>query len=279
MINKIAKKILISYLQTKYVFLNEIINYSKKLSNKLDQFFKGNFLKNNLMKYHFTINLNEISSNLDEKIQIEVIMLYSDKITQKDYIKGIIKPQFCGGMGEALYKNGKNYIIIYGSTNKEEACYNKKYFKQTFTHELMHFLDKYIDDKYHDEFYYGHPLKGFNDNNGIPYPGMYGEDDNLFEETFAQYYTCLGERKQYIFDLMSSIQDYMEKTNSNFNEIINHIITSLNDKNKFMKLVDEFKNININYSSLAFIYHLSFSKQKNGTKRDAIKILESLYQS
>jgi hypothetical protein len=44
-----------------------------------------------------------------------------------------------------------------------------------------------------------------------------------------------------------------------------------------MKLVDEFKNININYSSLAFIYHLSFSKQKNGTKQDAIKILESLY--
>jgi hypothetical protein len=32
-------------------------------------------------------------------------------------------------MGEALYKNGKNYIVIYGSTNKEEECYNKKYFK------------------------------------------------------------------------------------------------------------------------------------------------------
>ena len=58
----------IADLQTKHVFLNKIINYSKKLSHKLDQFFKGNFLKNNLMKYHFTINLNEISSNLDEKI-------------------------------------------------------------------------------------------------------------------------------------------------------------------------------------------------------------------
>jgi hypothetical protein len=44
-----------------------------------------------------------------------------------------------------------------------------------------------------------------------------------------------------------------------------------------MDLVNDFEKNDINYSPLAFIYHLTFSKQKNGNKQSAIKILKSLY--
>jgi hypothetical protein len=41
--------------------------------------------------------------------------------------------------------------------------------------------------------------------------------------------------------------------------------------------VDEFEQKDINYAPLAFLYHLTFSKQKNGTKNTALNILNNLY--
>lgn len=279
MINKIAKKIFLSYLQTKNILLNKIINFSRTKANCLDKFFKNNLLVKDIVKYDIKFNLNEISQNFNDKeICINVIMFYVDKVDKKHYINGIMKKDFQQGIAQALEFNNKYYIVIYGSTNKESDCYSKKYFKQSFTHELMHFIDREIDQQYiSNQFYFGHPLENFNDNNGVPYPGMYGDDDDIFDQKFAEYYTCKGEQKQYIFDLINCIEDYAELYNIKTQDFIFHIINVLNDKNKFMDLVNDFEKNDINYSPLAFIYHLTFSKQKNGNKQSAIKILKSLY--
>jgi hypothetical protein len=54
------------------------------------------------------------------------------------------------------------------------------------------------------------------------------------------------------------------------------MIEALSSKNSFKSLSQKFKRTGLNYASLALIYHLAFSKQKNGNKYDAMKILKDL---
>ena len=61
MITKIAKKIVISYLQTKNIFLNKIVEFSKNFSKSLDKYFVNDLLKDNIIQFKNRFNLADIS--------------------------------------------------------------------------------------------------------------------------------------------------------------------------------------------------------------------------
>lgn len=277
-INKIAKKICLSFLNTRDELQQKYLNYAKQKADLLDGFFKNNLLKQNIIFTFIYINPFEcIKSAQDKTIKVGIILFYVDKINKKDYIPGLMNEKYNSGMGQALNHNNKDYIVVYGVSNKNDYCSSKKYFKQTVTHELMHILDRYIDKEFDSENYFGHNIPDIKENNGIPYPGMFGNDDDIFDEKFAEYFTCKGEQKQYVYDLLQSIQDYAKKTNQKEINVVEQIKRGLQNKNIYFNLVDEFEKKDINYAPLAFLYHLTFSKQKNGTKNTALNILNNLY--
>lgn len=276
--NKIAKKICLSFLDTRDNLQQKYLNYAKQKANLLDGFFKNNLLKQNIVYTFININPSEcIEFAQDKKIKVGVILFYVDKVNKKDYISGLMNTKYDCGIGQALNYNNKDYIVAYGISDKNDYCSSKKYFKQTVIHELMHILDRYIDEDFYSENYFGHNIPGIKENNGVPYPGMFGNDDDIFDEKFAQYFTCKGEQKQYIYDLLQSIEDYAKTIKQKEIIVVEQIKQSLKNKNMFLKLVDEFEKRDINYSPLAFLYHLSFSKQKNGTIKTALNILNNLY--
>ena len=200
-------------------------------------------------------------------------MLY---VKEKGDFKHIaVKDNFEAGMGQKLDRNGQHYIVIYGD---REDKYDMSYFKDTFIHELMHMFDQMIDEDYYNDYYFGHSVEGFQDNEGIPYPGMYGDDDDVFDDKFAEYYTCKAERRQYIFDLMRSIEDYADMKKISYTDIVDTVKKALDNKKQLRKMADDFKRLKVNYSPLAFLYHLTFSDQKNGNKNDAVKILNEIYK-
>lgn len=277
-INKIAKKICLSFLDTKDNLQQKYLNYAKQKANLLNNFFKNDLLKQNIIYTFIDINPSEcIEFAQDKDLKVGIILFYVDKVNKKDYISGLMKTQYDYGMGQALNHNNKDYIVVYGVSDKNDYCSSKKYFKQTVTHELMHILDRYIDKDFYSENYFGHNVQGVEENNGVPYPGMFGDDDDIFDEKFAEYFTCKGEQKQYIYDLLQSIEDYAKAIKQKEIIIVQQLKQSLKNKNIFFNLVDEFEKRDINYAPLAFLYHLTFSKQKNGTKATALNILNNLY--
>lgn len=276
--NKIAKKICLSFLNTKDKLQQKYLNYAKQKANLLDGFFKNNFLKQNIVYTFIDINPSEcIEFAQDKDLKVGIVLFYVDKVNKKDYIPGLMKTQYDYGIGQALNHNNKDYIVVYGISDKNDYCSSKKYFKQTVTHELMHILDRYIDDDFYSENYFGHNVSEIKENNGVPYPGMFGDDDDIFDEKFAEYFTCKGQQKQYIYDLLQSIEDYAKAINKKEIIVVEQIKQALKNKNTLLNLVDEFEKRDINYSPLAFLYHLTFSQQKNGTKATALNILNDLY--
>lgn len=275
---KIAKKVYLSFLNTYNKKQQNYLTYVRQKVNSLNSLFKNNQLKNNLSQITIIINPSHcIKEATNKNIDVNIILFYVDKVDKKDYIHGVMNPVFQQGTGEALEYNNKQYIVVYGSSDKNKNCYNERYFKQTVIHELMHVLDKEIEEDYNSKYFFGNPVEGCQDNYGVPYPGMYGNDDDLFESQFAEYFTCKGERKQYIYDLLQSIENYAIKTNQDELEIVEELKDSLDDKMLFFDLVDKFEKKNINFAPLAFVYHLTFSKQKNGNKQTILDILNNLY--
>lgn len=275
MLNRIAKRIYLSFLKTKNDLINKEITYADALFNKLTKYFDADgMLKQPVVQEHMDVYLDTLSDDYEGRsFEVNVIMLY---VKEKGDFKHIaVKDEFEAGMGQKLDRNWQHYIVIYGD---REDKYDMSYFKDTFIHELMHLFDQMIDEDYNGDYYFGHPVEGFQDNDGIPYPGMYGDDDDVFDAEFAEYYTCKAERRQYIFDLMRSIEDYADMKKISYTDIVDTVKKALDNKKQLRKIADDFKRLKVNYSPLAFLYHLTFSKQKNGNKQDAIEILKEIYK-
>lgn len=275
MLNRIAKRIYLSFLKTKNDLINKEITYADALFNKLTKYFDADgMLKQPVVQEHMDVYLDTLSDDYEGRsFEVNVIMLY---VKEKGNFKHIaVKDEFEAGMGQKLDRNGQHYIVIYGD---REDKYDMSYFKDTFIHELMHMFDQMIDEDYYNDYYFGHPVEGFQDNEGIPYPGMYGDDDEVFDDKFAEYYTCKAERDQYIFDLMRSIEDYADMKKISYTDIVDTVKKALDNKKQLRKMADDFKRLKVNYSPLAFLYHLTFSDQKNGNKNDAVKILNEIYK-
>jgi hypothetical protein len=91
-------------------------------------------------------------------------------------------PNYSIGVAEYCKYRNKHYIVVYGSSNKKDYCYNKKFFKTSFTHELIHLLDSFLyKDELKEKYSYGHPINDFQHNGGVPFPGMFGKNDNIYD--------------------------------------------------------------------------------------------------
>lgn len=275
---KIAKKLLLSFLQHQNEKLRNIYQYALDASKSLHLYFKDNCLIDNLVHHIIRINPHEISSDLINKnIYVNVLLLYADKLDGINSFNGVIHKEYSFGVAEYLQHHKKHYIVIYGSSNKNDFCFNEKFFRTSFVHELIHLLDTFLyKDELQEEYSYGHPVDGFMENGGVPFPGMNGEQYDVFDEIFAEYFTCKAERRQYTYDLIDLIEQYANYVKMEQTQVVEQMIEALSSKNSFKSLSQKFKRTGLNYASLALIYHLAFSKQKNGNKYDAMKILKDL---
>lgn len=277
MIQRTAKKIL-SFMKTKDTQINNKIDYAKQLAQSMNSFFEFNKLKKDYIRYSIKVypfRYIENYPNQTDFYTIKIIMFYVDKLKSRNYP---VRDEYKQGVGEAISQSeDQQYIVIYGHSVKKE--YNTiDYFKNTFIHEMIHILDYCADhEERQQEDFYGHPVQNVQQNGGIPYPGMYGKDDDFFDEIFAEYYTCKAERRQYIYELLDFIQEYSEYNKIEQHETIDLILSKMVSKNIFKKFINKIKSFGYNYIALMFLYHLSFSKQKNGRKSDAVKILKSFY--
>lgn len=279
-INKIAKKIT-AFLKTKEVQVNNKISYAKELVQQIYPYFdtdtklkqKYNEFEVKVYPYKFVQGYK----NKNKYYPIKVFMFYIDTINDKDK-KSPIRKQYKEGMGQAISKSlDEQYIVMYGHSIKN-GYGDLNYFKSTFIHEMIHILDYCANNKERDQKnYFGHPLKGFKQNGGIPYPGINGKDDDKFDGMFAEYYTCRAERREYIYELLDFIEDYAVRNRISEQDTVRLILKKMEDKNQFRRFTEKMKIGQYNYIALMFLYHLSFSENKNGDKNDAIKILNSLY--
>ena len=286
---KIAKSLIAEnnvQFYTKDQIINKQIRYCRKISRQaLSSYFTNDALNEAFVQKTVKLDLSNIVEQYKKVIKVNVIMLYVDKVDKKDYDSNIIKPQYGYGTGQALVHNGKYYVVMYGHS---EQCWDIDYFINTAVHELMHIINHQFDEDYDPDKninnYYGHPVQEpTEDNNGgILYPGMYGDvNDDKFDEKYAEYYTCRAERKQTVHDLITWFEDmvrYKKMDDEQIKQFIETMIKSLDSKRKFFKWLDEMKKDKYFYDcSLPLIYHLALSKQQNGNKQDAIKILRDLY--
>lgn len=279
-INKIAKRIT-AFLKTKEIQVNNKINYAKELTQQIYPYFdndtklkeKYNEFEVKVYPYKFVQGYK----NKNKYYPVKVLMFYVDKLQDKDK-KSPIRKQYKEGIGEAISKNlDKQYIVIYGHSIKSNYS-DIDYFKDTFTHEMLHILDFCANkDERDQKDYFGHPVEGIKQNGGIPYPGMNGKDDDKFDEIFAEYYTCKAQRREYIYELLDFIEDYAIRNRISEQETVRLILKKMEDKEIFKKFIDKMKFGGYNYIALMFLYHLSFSKNKNGDKKEAINILNSFY--
>ena len=292
---RLAKSLISSNISfyTKNEIINKERNYAKQLFQQFNNFFINDELNPELYIAQKTIkvDLSKIQEQYKKIIDVTAIMFYVDKVNKKDYINGVMRPEYGDGTGQSLVHNGKNYVVIYGHS---EWCNEKDYFMETFIHQLMHTMNYQFDEDYDKiqnvNYYFGHPIQEQRDDNngGIPYPGMYGDNDDFFDERFAEYYTCRAERKESIHDLLSAFQWHIQRVEQNNNkkfnneqikELIQSLIKSLNNKNDFFRWLEKIQKEDpgFNDTAMPFIYHLAFSKQQNGNKQDAIKILKDIY--
>lgn len=279
-INKIAKKIT-AFLKTKEVQVNNKISYAKELAQQIDFYFDSdNKLKQKYNEFEIKVYPYKFVQDYKDENKyypIKIFMFYVDKINDK-YKKYPIRKQYKEGMGQAISKSLKTqYIVMYGHSIKN-GYGDISYFKSTFIHEMIHILDYCANNKERNQKdYFGHPLDGFKQNGGIPYPGINGKDDDKFDEMFAEYYTCKAERREYIYELLDFIEDYANRNRKSEQETVDLILKKMEDKNQFKKFIEKMKIGQYNYIALMFLYHLSFSQNKNGNKDDALNILNSLY--
>ena len=243
---------------------------------------KGQFDKSFVMQ-PLKMDLSTVSPDMKGK-SMNINMILIDVGNRKFHkkmmrqFKGLIK-DYPPGQGQALWDGDKPYIVVYC----DEQNGSKQQVREIAVHETMHLLDAEFDEDYESDGYYGHPVeqdRGEDNNYGIPYPGMPGMDEstsmNIFDERFAEYFTCKAQRKQTTYDVMSLIDDYSKQQKISHREFIQEMIDSLDDKEKFMELYERLGDKGYINSTLGLLYHLAFSKQKNGSKQDAKKILQNL---
>lgn len=261
---KIAKKVMQAFLNTNDECLQLQMSIAKQLSNKSSKYFYNDRLIHNDVFFYVDLNLRLFGIN--KTYHVGIVFLYVDKKDKHKEYPRFVK-NYGTGQGEAVsYPNDKYYIVVYGDSKQN---YNERYFKNTFIHEMMHVIDNIIDEqKTLQTDFYGHK----NEKGKVPFPK---NEDDLFDEKFAEYFTCKAQRKEYTFDLLDSIEQFADATNQTEQQTVQLIKNSLHNKSNFMKLIEQFKKQKINYAPLTFIYHFVFSKQKNGNKQTALNILNS----